>query len=215
MYKLGDIMKYMSKEEFIAESNIEIIKEIMAKHNGYVTTKDLEMFDISRNYLTIMKKRKMIENISRGIYIDSSKIEDNYYVLSLSTPKVVYSHMTALYFHGLSIKAPDTILDITVPQKYNNPKLKVHNVFYVNEEKYNIGLTEIKTPFGNTIKVYDIERCICDIIRSKQRMDIEHVKYAIKEYLKRKDKNLIKLSEYSKEFGIKEKVMDFISMMYE
>lgn len=208
-------MEKMSKEEFIAESNIETILKIMDIHNGYVTTKDLEMLDISRNYLTILKKRKMIERIAKGIYINSSKIEDIYYVLSLSTPKVVYSHMTALYFHGLSIKAPDISFDITVPQKYNNSKLKNHNVFYVDDEKYNIGLTEIKTPLGNVIKVYDIERCICDIIRSKQRMDIEHVKYAVKKYLKRKDKNLIKLSEYSEKFGIKEKVMDFIGMMYE
>ena len=46
-------------------------------------------------------------------------------------------------------------------------------------------------------------------------MDIEHVKYAIKEYLKRKDSNLIKLSKYADMFGIKKEVMDFVSMMYE
>ena len=60
-----------------------------------------------------------------------------------------------------------------------------------------------------------MERCICDIIRSKKRMDIEHVKYAIKEYLKRMDNDLIKLSKYADIFGIKEEVMDFVSMMYE
>lgn len=46
-------------------------------------------------------------------------------------------------------------------------------------------------------------------------MDLEHVKYAIKEYLKRKDNDLIKLSKYADMFGIKEEVMDFVSMMYE
>lgn len=46
-------------------------------------------------------------------------------------------------------------------------------------------------------------------------MDIEHVKYAIKEYLKRNDSDLIKLSKYADMFGIKEEVMDFVSMMYE
>lgn len=78
-----------------------------------------------------------------------------------------------------------------------------------------LGVTEVETPQGNKIKAYDIERCICDIIRSKKRMDLEHVKYAIKEYLKRKDNDLIKLSKYAEMFGIKEKVMDFVSMMYE
>ena len=208
-------MNFMTKEEFINESNIEIIQKLIKENNGYITTKQLENFGISRNYLSIMTKKKMIERVAKGIYIDATKIEDVYYVLSISTPKIIYSHMTALYFHNLSIKAPDNCFDITVTKKYNNPKLKKHNVFYVADKYYDIGIIEIKTPQGNKVKVYDMERCICDIIRSKKRMDFEHVKYAVKEYLKRKDNNLIKLSKYADIFGIKEEVMNFVSMVYE
>ncbi len=211
----GVIMNFMEKEDFISESNIEIIQKLMKKNNGYITTKELADFDISRNYLSIMTQKKMIEKVAKGIYIDSKKILDVYYVLSISTPKIIYSHMTALYFHNLSTKAPDTSFDITVTKKYNNPKLKKHNVFYVDDKYYDIGITEVETPQGNKVKAYDMERCICDIIRSKKRMDIEHVKYAVKEYLKRKDNDLIKLSKYADMFGIKEEVMDFVSMMYE
>ena len=211
----GEIMDFMTKKDFINESNIEIIQKLMEKNNGYITTKELEDFDISRNYLSIMTQKKMIEKVAKGIYIDSTKIEDVYYVLSISTPKIIYSHMTALYFHNLSIKAPDGSFDITVTKKYNNPKLKRHNVFYVGDKYYDIGITEVETPQGNNVKAYDMERCICDIIRSKKRMDIEHVKYAIKEYLKRKDNDLIKLSKYADIFGIKKEVMDFVSMLYE
>lgn len=208
-------MEFMTREEFINESNIEIIQKLMERNNGYITTKELEGFGISRNYLSTMIKRNMIERVARGIYIDMSKIEDVYYVLNVSTPKIVYSHMTALYFHNLSIKAPDVSFDITVTKKYNNSKLKKHNVFYVDDNIYNIGITEVKTPYGNIVRAYDMERCICDIIRSKKRMDIEHIKYAIKEYLKRKDNDLVKLSKYADILGIKEEVMNFVSMMYE
>lgn len=211
----GEIMNFVTKEKFINESNIEIIQKLMEINNGYITAKELENFDISRNYLSIMTKKNMIEKVAKGIYIDATKIEDVYYVLSVSTPKIIYSHITALYFHNLSIKATDSSFDITVTKKYNNPKLKKHNVFYVDDKLYDIGITEAKTPQGNKVRVYDVERCICDIIRSKKRMDIEHVKYAVKEYLKRKDNDLIKLSKYADMFGIKEEVMDFVSMMYE
>lgn len=211
----GEIMDFMTKEEFINKGNIEIIWELIKINNGYITTKELEDLGISRNYLSVMTKKNMIEKVAKGIYIDSTKVEDVYYVLSVSTPKIIYSHMTALYFHNLSIKAPDGSFDITVTKKYNNSKLKKHNVFYIDDKFYNIGITEVKTPQGNNVKVYDVERCICDIIRSKKRMDIEHIKYAIKEYLKRKDNDLIKLSKYADMFGIKEEVMNFVSMMYE
>ncbi len=123
--------------------------------------------------------------------------------------------MTALYFHGLSIKAPNDKYDITVPNNYFNYKLKKHNVFYVDKDIYELGLTEVKTSMGNNVRVYDIERCICDIIRSKNRKASEHIKHSIKEYIKRKDKDLVKLSNYAKEMGIKEEVMNYIEIFYE
>ena len=130
-------------------------------------------------------------------------------------PNVIYSHMTALYFHSLSIKAPNDVYDITVKRSYNSVHLRKHNVFYVDNDIYEIGLTEIETPMGNKVKVYDIERCICDIIRSKNRMDLELIKHSVKEYIKRKDKDLVKLSSYAEKLGIKDVVMDYVGMVYE
>ena len=46
-------------------------------------------------------------------------------------------------------------------------------------------------------------------------MDLEHVKYSIKKYLQRKDKNITKLTQYAEKMGIKDKVINFISMIYE
>jgi len=113
----------------------------MKRNNGYITAKELEDFDISRNYIFIMTKKNMIEKVAKEIYIDSAKIEDVYYVLSVSTPKIIYSHMTAFYFHNLSIKTPFSSFGITVTKKYNNPKLKKHNIFYVDNDIYELGLT--------------------------------------------------------------------------
>uniref|UniRef100_UPI004026608B type IV toxin-antitoxin system AbiEi family antitoxin domain-containing protein n=1 Tax=Candidatus Ventrenecus sp. TaxID=3085654 RepID=UPI004026608B len=208
-------MEKMTIDAFKEQSYIEIIESIMKMNNGYVTSKELSNFGIHRMYLNIMKTKGMIEKVGNGIYIDSRKIEDIYFVFNLELSKVVYSHMTALYFHGLSIKAPNDKYDITVPNNYFNYKIKKHNVFYVDKDIYELGLTEIKTPMGNNVRVYDMERCICDIIRSKNRMDLEHVKYSIREYLKRKDKDLIKLSNYAKKMGIKEEVMNYVEVFYE
>ena len=208
-------MERMTIKEFKEESNIEVIESIMKINNGYVTSKELDNFGIHRMYLNSMWKKGLVEKVAPGIYIDINKIEDNYYVFNLSMPNTIYSHMTALYFHGLSIKAPNEKYDITVRKTYNSKHLKNHEVFYVSDDIYELGLTEVKTPMGNNVRVYDVERCICDIIRSKNRMDSEHIKYSIKEYIKRKDKDLVKLSNYAKEMGIKAEVMNYIEVFYE
>ena len=208
-------MDIMTIKNFKEESNTEIIKLIMKLNNGYVTSKDLDNYGIHRMYLNIMRKNGIIEKVGNGIYIDANKIEDSYYVFCLSMPNIIFSHMTALYFYGLSIKAPNDKYDITVRKTYNSKHLKNHNVFYVSEDIYDLGLTEMDTPMGNKVRVYDIDRCICDIIRSKKRMDSEHIKYSIREYIKRKDKDLVKLSKYAEKMGIKKEVMNYMEIFYE
>lgn len=202
-------------EEIKSKGYILMIKEEMKLNNGYITTKEVNAMGIHRMYLNIMKNNGIIEQVGNGIYIDSEIIPDNYYILSKELPNMVFSHMTALYFWNLAIKAPTNEYDITVKNNYFNYKIKKHNVFYISDELYNLGLTRVETPMGNIVKVYDIERCICDIIRSKNRMDIEHIKYSIKEYLKRKDKDLVKLASYADKMNIKDKVMELVGMMYE
>ena len=87
--------------------------------------------------------------------------------------------------------------------------------YYVKDDIYELGLIEVTTPFGNKVRCYDVERCICDIIKSMNRIDTEHVKYSIREYIKRKDKDLIKLSKYADKMGIKNKVMNLLEWFYE
>lgn len=208
-------MDKMTIKEFKDQSNIEIIQELMKVNNGYITSKQLTELGIHRMYLNIMVDSGIIEKLDNGIYLDVNEFPDSYYVLNLNLSGIIYSHMTALYFHGLSIKAPDSEYDVTVKKNYNSVKLKNHNIFYVKDDIYELGLTEVKTPLGNKVRCYDVERCICDIIKSMNRMDTEHVKYSIREYIKRKDKDLIKLSKYADKMGIKNKVMNLLEWFYE
>ena len=100
-------MERMTIKEFKNQSKIEIIESIMKMNNGYVTSKELSNLGIHRMYLNIMKEKGMIERVGNGIYIDSNKIEDSYFVFGLELSNIIYSHMTALYFHVLSIKSPN------------------------------------------------------------------------------------------------------------
>lgn len=206
-------MEKLTIKEFQDKSSIEIIEELMKKNNGYITSRELDMFDIHRMYLLIMQQKGLIKKVAIGIYIDVNKVEDKYYIFGLSMPNIIYSHMTALYFHGLSKEILNEVYDITVKRRYNSTHLRKHNAFYVDDDVYELGLTEIDTPMGNKVKVYDVERCICDIIRSRNRIELKNIKYSIREYMKRNDKDLVKLSLYAEKLGIKKIVMDYIELI--
>ena len=60
-----------------------------------------------------------------------------------------------------------------------------------------------------------ISKDVYVILLDLNRMDLELIKYSVKEYIKRKDKDLVKLSLYAEKLGIKKVVMDYVSMMCE
>ena len=144
-------MEKMSIKEFREKSNIETIIELMNNNNGYITSKLITGLGIHRMYLNILQKEKVIEKVANGVYMDVNKLEDSYYVFSISTPNAVFSHMMALYFYGLSIKAPSEQYDITVCNNYFNYKIKNHNVFYVDKDIYELGLIQINILMGNKV----------------------------------------------------------------
>lgn len=206
------LLKYPNEQSKILT---DTIKQIININNGMLSTRMIEPLNISRQYLSIMEKNNDIEKVSRGIYLLPSAFEDSYFLFQQKYKKAIFSHMNALYFYGMTEEFPYNYT-VTVPQNYHvdivNEKC---NVFYVSDDIYEIGIVEVETPNGNKVRAYDKERCICDIIRSKGRMDPEQVKKSIKQYIQSRDKNIVKLSDYAKKMGISEKVMETVGVYYE
>ena len=193
----------------------DTIKQIMKTNNGMISTRMIEPLNISRQYLSIMENNNDIEKVSRGIYLSPSAFEDSYFSFQQKYKKAIFSHMNALYFYGMTEEFPYNYT-VTVPQSYHVDTVNEKcNVFYVSDDIYELGIVEIETPNGNKVRAYDKERCICDIIRSKGRMDSEQVKKTIKQYMQSRDKDIAKLSEYSKKIGINKKVMEMVGGFYE
>ena len=206
------LIKYPNEQ---AKILTDTIKQIMNTNNGMISTRMIEPLNISRQYLSIMENNNDIEKVSRGIYLSPNAFEDSYFSFQQKYKKAIFSHMNALYFYGMTEEFPYNYT-VTVPQSYHVDTVNEKcNVFYVSDDIYELGIVEIETPNGNKVRAYDKERCICDIIRSKGRMDSEQVKKTIKQYMQSRDKDMAKLSEYSKNMGINKKVMEMVGGFYE
>ena len=55
-----------------------------------------------------------------------------------------------------------------------------------------------QTPFGHDVPVYDMERTICDVLRSRSHIEMQTFQDALKAYARRKDKDLRTLVRYAK-----------------
>lgn len=193
----------------------ENILAIAKEHNGMITSKHLRDNSIPTIYLTRLENEGKIYKVEKGVYLTEDGTYDEYFFFQYRYPKVIYSHVLALYFLGLTDKIPQTI-DITVPYSYKfNERRSDINIRYVKPEIYSIGISEIKTIFGNLVKVYDAERTICDLIIDKEKIESEIYVTAIRMYVKDKNRDIKKLLTYAKEMEILEKVRNIMEVYFE
>lgn len=68
------------------------------------------------------------------------------------------------------------------------------------------GKVEVINNFGNAIPMYDLERTIVDLIRNRSSFEIQDFTSALKNYVRRTDKNLTRLAEYAQLFKV-EKIL--------
>ncbi len=194
--------------------NYDKILKIVKKNNGYVTTSEVVSNGIERRFLTNMVKTGKLVRISKGYYGLPNYIADEYYKIASKSKNARFSMATALYLHKLSDRNP-LVYNVTLPFGYSGVLQKQKNVIinFVNRNILDLGAIEMTSPFGMKIKVYDIERTICDIIKNKNKIDGEIFSKALKEYARSKNKNLSKLTKYAKIMKIEKKVSEYMEVL--
>ena len=88
--------------------------------------------------------------------------------------------------------------------------MKLH---YIQKDFFDVGISEIETPLGNNVAVYDIDRTICDIVMNRKKIDTQIFTDGITRYFKSNNKNLRRLIKYSRIFNIEEDIRKYIEVL--
>lgn len=191
----------------------EILDHLLEEGNGYLQTSVVLENNISKRTLARYVERRGLERIAHGIYISEDAWLDDYFLLYLRSSKVVFSHESALYLHGLMDREPSKTT-VSVPKGYNSTHIDSNiRVVHIKPEWYPIGITTGQTTFGNSVPVYDKERTICDMIRNKKDVEIQTFQTAMKEYMGGAGKKLGNLIRYAKMLGIEDEVRTYTEVM--
>lgn len=193
----------------------EQIEHIAGENSGIITTAQVEAAGISRAALKQYVEGRRLARVCKGLYVLENGIADEYALLQARSGKALFSYGTALFFWGLSDRVPHMI-DLTVPHgtnvskiKRDNPQVRFH---YVQPPLFETGRAETTSPQGGTVRLYDRERCICDLIRDKKEMDMQLYTQALKDYF-RTGPNSRRLLKYGKQFGIEEQIRTYMEVL--
>ena len=193
---------------------IDKIRDILKDQNGILLTSDLEKLGVPRTYLSILVEKGEIQRISRGVYAACDTLVDEMTSIQARYKRAVFSHETALYLLRLTDRTP-LFYSVTVPAAYNATSLKASGakVYFVKRSLYLLGIITIKSPHGNAIKTFNLERTICDVVRSRNKIDIQLVNEALKKYVIRKDRNIDQLYDFAQQFRIQKIIREYVEVL--
>lgn len=188
---------------------------MLFQNSEFLTPKMARRGDISKYKFYNYVRKNNMEQVARGVYIPAGEWIDELYLLHQRCPNAVFSHDEAFYYHGLSDREP-LVHTLTIYSGYNAHRLVANGnckVYTVKKELLELGKTLVQDNCGNQIPMYDLERTICDLVRSRRNIEIQEFNTVLKNYVVRKDKNLTRLMAYAKLFRVDNVIRRYMEVL--
>ena len=193
---------------------INELAAIAKLHGGIIETKIAAEHGISKAMLYKLCKEEKLHRIVKGQYILPDDMQDELLSISMRSGNIIFSHETALFLHGISDRIPFehtvTAPSGCIPSSTIKSECKV---YYIKPELFDLGKTSLATPAGNHVPVYDLERTICDCIRSRNKMGTETFLAALKLYAAAPKKDLNKLYSYARKMRVSNVLRQYLEVL--
>ncbi|MCS8602156.1 abortive infection protein [Lactiplantibacillus pentosus] len=189
-------------------------KVLLHKYNGTFTRRQAISEGIVAPSLSRMVEQELIERVGPGIYADPMSFEDEFLIAQLRLSRGIFCKETALYLYNMTDRTPN-FMEMAFPKGYKSnyfDELRIKPYRQI-DALYGMGITTIETPYGNQVRVYDIERTLCDIIRPPHVAQDEVVRQAMQGYVQRPEKDFNRLMKYAKNLKVDAKIKTYMSVL--
>ncbi len=196
----------------------ELIKKLFEQNNGYARTRELVGCGINPAMIKQIEWEGLITKVKHGLYrwTEYEVINSDEELIEVThiAPNGVLCLLSALSYYELTTYNPwqyyiAILRDSGKPSGFSYPPIKFVSF---TEKYYYGGLQEIELS-GHKIKIYDMEKTLCDCIRFRNKLGIDIISEALKNYISRPDKDIGKLVEYSKMFRIKSVLSNYLEVL--
>lgn len=193
---------------------LSIIKKEFGKKGGIFKTSELNDIGLTSRQIKKLLNDRVITKIKHGYYeLTDSVIREEVIIARLFPYAVIYLE-SALLHYGYTDRIPSA-WQIAVEKDSEKSQYKIEypqiQPFYIEGKFMDVGLDAFKVE-GITVKIYDRDRSICDVLRYENKLEKEVFNKAIQHYLKDNRKNIKKLFEYARILNIKGKVQTYIGL---
>lgn len=191
--------------------------QLLEKRDGNLSMKEARSEGIAAATVQRLVESGELTKMSRGYYVLDGHGVDELYMVQSRFSRGVFSHETALDLYSLSTNIPKKI-HLSVPANYHIQRKNLEEEFVrihkVKNEFYELGIIEMDSYQGNPIRVYDKERTICDMWNPRYNATFETKLDALKDYMREKDRDPMKLREYREKLNVDPKLANYMEALY-
>lgn len=183
----------------------------MNERGTYITSADIKENGRTAYYKMLERVRQgELIQIRRGVYANAEQLSLGMIDIETIVPRGILCLWSAWSIHLLTTSMPQAYhIAVKRGRKISVPSFPQVEIHYYSESLLNIGVTEA-TIDGFNIKLYDVERCVCDAVKFRNKVGIDVCAEIINNYLERSDRNLSRLMDYARQLrvgGILEKYL--------
>ena len=157
----------------------------------------------------------VIEKVKRGYYhYLQNDSGSEILIINKLFPDAVLCMETALFYYGYTDRNPSEwnfAIDKMVSKGRTEIDYPFITAYRVEASVLVLGETEGIID-GEPVRIYDIDRTICDVLRNMNKMDKEIFNKAIQRYVNDEQKNIPNLMKYAKKLRVQKKVKDLIGV---
>ena len=188
------------KRTMYTQSDGKVLSMILER-GGYVRSRELRALGIHPTILPALERSGRLVRIKRGLYAlpDHEKVDDRLEAL-MAIPGSVLCLGSSLSIHEIGTwESPQIYLAVRAGRKILVPELLPIRLFHFANDTFELGIVEDK---DRTLRFYDAERTICDIMRFRKVIGLDIAMEALRDYVRRGKQNIPRLLEYAGKLNV-------------
>lgn len=184
----------------------------MESTKGILTLRDI---DEEGRYYFVRKAMDAgdVVRLKNGVYATLEELANTMVDVERIVPGGVLCLYSAWEYYGLSTQLPGSIyVAVEKHRKVVVPDFPPITLCYWNQKYYEMGIAEADVA-GYKLHIYDVERSVCDAVRFRNKVGMDVMTEILRAYLRRKDRNIARLTEYAGKMRIGTRMTQYLNVM--
>ena len=136
--------------------------------------------------------------VRRGVYADVEQLADGMIDIESIVPEGILCLWSAWSIHRLTTSMPQAFhVAVKRDRKVVIPSFPQIALYHYTASILDIGVVNMVVE-GYSVRIYDMERCVCDAVKFRNKIGMDICAEIIDNYLSRAERNISKLMDYAR-----------------